>query len=63
MNDHMNPKLEQLAILLLPGSIIPPGTVASRWLIFKLLFPHFSKTLSLESIKLLSFQINLSAHL
>lgn len=51
MNDHMNPKLEQLATLLLPEGIFPVVTVASRWLIFKLLFPHRFKTLPWETIK------------
>jgi len=51
MNDHMNPKLEQLAILLLPEGIFPAATVASRWLFFKLLFPLHFKTLPWEPIK------------
>lgn len=63
MNDHMNPKLEQLATPLLPEGIFPAAKAASRWLIFKSLFPHHFKTLSWESIKLLYFQVCLSAHL
>lgn len=47
----MNPKLEQLATLLLPEGIFPAAAVASRWLIFKLLFPHCFKTLPWEPIK------------
>lgn len=42
---------------------IPAATAASRWLIFKLLFPHHFKTLSWGSIRLLSFQVCPSAHL
>lgn len=63
MNDHINPKLEQLATLLLPEGVIPAATAASRWLMFKLLFPHCFKKISWESIKFLSFQVYLSAHL
>lgn len=51
MNDHVNHKLEQLATLLLPEGIFPAATVASRWLIFKLLFPHRFKILPWDPIK------------
>lgn len=61
----MNPKLEQLATLLLPEGIFPVVTVASRWLIFKLLFPHRFKTLPWETIKpfFFFFQVCLSTDL
>lgn len=55
MNDHMNLKLEQLLTLLLPEGIFPVATVASRWLIFKLLFPLHFKTLPWDPIKLFFF--------
>lgn len=62
MNDHMNLKLEQLLTLLLPEGIFPVATVASRWLIFKLLFPHHFKTLPWDPIKLFYLLQNMPKH-